>query len=57
MKAILEFDLNDPDDKMAHYRCIKSLEMALVIFQVALNNGDIRAELENKGINIEELVK
>ena len=30
-KAILEFDLNDPDDQMAHLRAVKSLDMALVL--------------------------
>jgi len=29
MKATLEFDLNDPDDRMAHFRCVKSLDMAI----------------------------
>jgi hypothetical protein len=31
MKAILEYDLNDQDDKAAHYRAIMSLEMAIAI--------------------------
>jgi hypothetical protein len=31
MKAILEYDLNDPEDKAAHYRAIMSLEMAIAI--------------------------
>jgi hypothetical protein len=36
-KAILEFDLNDPDDQMAHLRAIKSLDMALVLWEMAYN--------------------
>ena len=34
MKAILEFDLNDNDDREAHLRCVKSLEMAIVIWNI-----------------------
>ena len=36
-KAILEYDLNDQDDKRAHLRAIKSLDMALVLCQIAHN--------------------
>jgi hypothetical protein len=35
MKAILEYDLNDSDDKAAHYRAIMSLEMAIAINEVS----------------------
>jgi hypothetical protein len=34
MKAILEFDLNDPDDRMAHLRAVKSVDMSLVLFDM-----------------------
>lgn len=34
MKAILEFDLNEPEDEMAHLRCVKSLEMMLVLWEI-----------------------
>jgi hypothetical protein len=36
-KAILEFDLNDPDDTMAHLRAVKSLDMALVLWEMLYN--------------------
>jgi hypothetical protein len=36
-KAILEFDLNEPDDRMAHIRAVKSLDMASFIFELTLN--------------------
>jgi hypothetical protein len=36
-KAILEFDLNDPDDIMAHLRAVKALDMALVLWELAYN--------------------
>lgn len=41
MKAILEFDLNDPDDNQFHLRCINSLDLALAIFHL---QGILREE-------------
>ena len=43
MKATLEFNLGDPDDKMAHLRCVKSLDMALVLWE--LQHGNFRREV------------
>jgi hypothetical protein len=37
-KARLEYDLNDTDDAMAHMRAIKSLDMALALWEL-LNNS------------------
>jgi hypothetical protein len=37
-EAILKFDLNDPDDTMAHLRAIKSLDMALVLWEILYNS-------------------
>lgn len=34
MKAIIEFDLNEPDDVDAHKRATKSLDMALCLFNI-----------------------
>ncbi len=36
-KAILEFDLNDSDDRMEHLRCVKSTDMALLIWEILYN--------------------
>ena len=48
-KAILEFDLNDFDDNMAHLRAVKSLDMALVIFELTSNlKKRISYELEHR---------
>ena len=44
MKAVLEFDLNEPDDVTAHKRCVKSLDMALVLWELVYNT---RRELES----------
>jgi hypothetical protein len=32
--ATLTFDLNDTDDRQEHLRCVKSLDMALVIWDI-----------------------
>ena len=37
-KAILEFDLTDPDDRIEHLRAIKSLDMALVLWELFYNS-------------------
>ena len=34
MKGILEFDLDNPDDKMAHMRCVKATDMALMLWDI-----------------------
>ena len=33
-KAILEFDLNEPDDVEAHKRAIKSIDMMLALWDI-----------------------
>jgi hypothetical protein len=38
MKAKLEFDLDDFDDKMAHNRCVKATDMALVLWEIMTNS-------------------
>ena len=35
MRATLSFNLDDSDEAMEHFRCIKSLDMALFIFDFA----------------------
>jgi hypothetical protein len=55
MKATLEFDMNDPDDRKRHLRAVKADDMYFVIFEVLLNNRDIREEMSNHNINIDEL--
>lgn len=48
MKAILEFDLNDSDDEIAHKRCIKSTDMAIILFEILHNlEGVLENELKN----------
>lgn len=46
-KAKLEFDLNEPDDRTAHLRAVKSLDMASFIFQLTSNTKrELERELE-----------
>lgn len=33
-KAILEFDLTDPDDQREHLRCVKSTDLALALWEI-----------------------
>ena len=34
MKAILEFNLDDSEDKMSHLRCVKSTEMMVTLWEM-----------------------
>ncbi|MBE3102467.1 MAG: hypothetical protein IMZ47_09415 [Firmicutes bacterium] len=43
MKAILEFDLLDPDDRLAHLRCVKAMELAIACYDL----GYLWHEAEN----------
>jgi hypothetical protein len=37
MKATLEFDMNDPDDRKRHLRAVKADEMYNVMFEIMRN--------------------
>ena len=34
MKATLQFNLDNPDDKMEHMRCVKATDMALMLWDI-----------------------
>ena len=56
-KATLEYDLNDPDDTMAHLRAVKSLDLALVLWELAHNTKKgIQNEIEFKNLNAYDAV-
>jgi hypothetical protein len=56
-KAIIEFDLNEPDDVMAHKRAAKSLDMASALWDIAHNTKkSIEWSLENKDLNKYEVL-
>jgi hypothetical protein len=44
-KAKLEFDMSDIDDRIEHFRCIKSSDMASVLWEFS-NNSRKRIERE-----------
>lgn len=46
MKAIIEFNLDDHEDRMAHFRCVKALDMALAIWTFS---GRLRNIVEEGG--------
>ena len=55
-KAILEFDLNDHDDKMAHKRAVKSTDLALALWEIEMNlRKRLERELEFKEFKNEDV--
>ena len=51
-EAILKYDLNDSDDAMAHMRAVKSLDMALALWDITHNTKkSIEWSLEGKEID------
>lgn len=44
MKAILEFNLDEQDDEMAHKRALKSLDMALTLWDI---DGYLRGQIKH----------
>lgn len=45
MEAILKYNLDNFDDRKAHLRCIKSLDMTYVLFEFLRNS---RKKIENR---------
>ena len=55
-EAILKYDLNDTDDAMAHMRAIKSLDMALALWEIRYNTKkSIGYALEGKDLKGESV--
>ena len=55
-EAILKYDLNDTDDAMAHMRAVKSLDMALALWEIKYNTKKaIGYTLEGKDIKGESV--
>jgi hypothetical protein len=49
MNAVIRFNLNEKDDRMAHMRCIKSTDMALALCKIQ------EVAMEYEHINIIQL--
>ena len=55
-KAILEFNLNDYDDNMAHKRAVKSTDLALALWEIEMNlRKKLERELESKELKNEDV--
>ena len=51
-KGILEYDLNDSDDAMAHLRAVKSLDMAMALWEIVHNTKKgLEWSMEDKEID------
>ena len=48
MKAILEFNLDNPEDVMAHKRATKATDMALVLFEITHNRKKLWLNYDHK---------
>ena len=56
-EASLKYDLNDTDDAMAHMRAVKSLDMALALWDITHNTKkSIEWSLEGKEIDKYEVL-
>jgi hypothetical protein len=56
-EAILKYNLNDSDDAMAHMRAVKSLDMALALWDITHNTKkSIEWSLESKELNKYEVL-
>lgn len=57
-KGILEFDLNEPDDIMAHKRAVKSLDLALALWDITHNTKkSIEWSLDGKELDKYEVLE
>ena len=71
MKAILEFNLDDSEDKERHLRCVKATDICLTLWdfdqwlrsEIKYNEKDYREvrnelyrQMEEYGINLDELI-
>jgi hypothetical protein len=52
-EAILKYDLNDTDDAMAHMRAVKSLDMAMALWDIT-HNTKKRLEWSMEGKEIDK---
>jgi hypothetical protein len=60
MKATLTYNLDNPDDKMAHLRAIKSLDMAIILHELEYNlhkRIERQLEVESKQYTDMEVVQ
>ena len=56
MKAILEFNLTDPDDITSHLRCIKATDMAIALWQIRMLRKELEWMEDNKELTTENVM-
>jgi hypothetical protein len=57
-EGILKFDLNDPDDIIAHKRAVKSLDMAIALWEITHNTKkSLEWSLEGKDLDKYEVLE
>ena len=56
MKAILEFDLNDPDDIRSHLRCIKATDMAIALWHIRMMRRELEWMEDQKELTTENVM-
>ena len=56
MKAIIEFDLNEPDDVANHRRFTKSLDMAIALWYISQLRKDLEALEDRNDLNVESVI-
>jgi len=63
MESTLKFNLNDFDDRMAHLRCVKSMDMSLTLFDISNlfkvleNEIEVREYAEQPPMTNEEVIE
>lgn len=56
-KAILKYDLSDPEDALDHFRAIKSLDMALAIWDIVHNTKkNLHGSIGDKDLSPDDVI-
>lgn len=51
-KAIIEYNLSDFDDNMAHLRAVKSSDMVIVLWEIVYNmKKKVKAQIEDESLD------
>jgi signal recognition particle GTPase len=57
MKAQLTFDLNDPDDKIEHLRCVQSYDLCTAVYDFIHNTRKKLTERAlDKGLDVDDAI-
>jgi hypothetical protein len=57
MKAQLTFDLDNPDDKVEHLRCVQSYDLCTAVFDFLFNTRNKLTEMAlDKGLDVDDAI-